>query len=83
VKARRTGPAKSRRPATRRRPHVGVLARVRKACLSLPEAYEKIAWGTPTFRVRDRLDWGVVAGLVRDGCLEIAPKRLRAELEKA
>ncbi len=27
------------------------------------------------------LDWGVVAGLVRDGYLEAAPKRLRAALE--
>ena len=110
---------------------------MRKVCLSLPEAFEKVAWGTPTFRVKDRqfaiyldnhhgdgrlalwckappgaqealvradpdaffvppyvgkagwigidldrgLDWGVVAGLVRDGYLEIAPKRLREELD--
>ena len=27
------------------------------------------------------LEWGVVAGLVRDGYLEAAPKRLRAEAE--
>ena len=27
------------------------LARVRKICLALPEAYEQIAWGAPTFRV--------------------------------
>lgn len=123
---------------TKRRPSRGaVLARVRKVCLSLPEAFEKVAWGTPTFRVKDRqfaiyldnhhgdgrlalwckappgaqealvradpdaffvppyvgkagwigidldrgLDWGVVAGLVRDGYLEIAPKRLREELD--
>ena len=115
----------------------GVLTRVRKICLTLPEAHEKIAWGAPTFRVRDRqfamyldnhhgdgrlalwckappgaqeslvgadpkrffvppyvgtqgwlgiqldkgLDWGVIEGLVRDGYLEIAPKRLRATLE--
>ena len=107
-------------------------------CLSLPEAHEKVAWGAPTFRVKDRqfvmyvdnhhgdgrlalwckappgaqeelvradpdtffvppyvgkggwigieldqgLDWGVVAGLVRDGYLEIAPTRLREELER-
>src|SRR5437867_5901344 len=31
------------------------LARLRKACLALPEATEKIAWGAPTFRVRDKL----------------------------
>jgi hypothetical protein len=118
---------------------VNHLARVRKFCLALPEAHEKIAWGAPTFRVRDKqfvmflenhhgdgriaiwckappgaqealvgadpehffvppyvgpsgwlgihlnkgLDWGVVAGLIRDGYLEAAPKRLRAELEAA
>jgi predicted DNA-binding protein (MmcQ/YjbR family) len=113
------------------------LVRVRKICLALPEAHEKIAWGESTFRVRDRmfvmfannhhgdgriaiwckaapgaqedlvaanpkhffvppyvgkagwlgvrldkkLDWGIVAGLVRDGYLEVAPKRLRSGLE--
>jgi hypothetical protein len=31
------------------------LTRLRKLCLSLPEATEKEAWGTPTFRVRDKL----------------------------
>jgi predicted DNA-binding protein (MmcQ/YjbR family) len=121
----------------RRVSRAAVLARVRKMCLSLPEAHEKVAWGAPTFRVKDRqfvmyvdnhhgdgrlalwckappgaqeelvradpgtffvppyvgksgwigieldqgLDWGVVAGLVRDGYLEIAPPRLRQELE--
>ena len=115
----------------------GALARVRRICLGLPEAHERVAWGAPTFRVRDRqfaiflhnhhgdgrlalwckappgaqealvdadserffvppyvgprgwlgihldkgLDWGVIEGLVRDGYLEIAPKRLRAILE--
>jgi hypothetical protein len=29
--------------------------RLRTICLALPEATEKIAWGEPTFRVRDRL----------------------------
>lgn len=109
------------------------LDRVRKICLALPEAYEKVAWSAPTFRVADRqfamwvdnhhgdgvtgiwckaapgaqeelvgadperffvppyvgkagwvgirldrgLDWNVVAGLVREGYLEVAPKRLR------
>jgi hypothetical protein len=113
------------------------LARVRKICLALPEAHEKVAWGAPTFRVRNKqfamflnnhhgdgrialwckappgaqeilvgadpdrffvppyvgpsgwlgihldkgLDWGVVAGLVRDGYLEVAPKRLRPALK--
>jgi hypothetical protein len=31
------------------------LAHVRDICLALPEAHEKEAWGTPTFRVRDKL----------------------------
>jgi predicted DNA-binding protein (MmcQ/YjbR family) len=109
------------------------LARVRKICLALPEAHEKIAWGAPTFRVKNKqfamylddhhgdgrlalwckaapgaqeelvgsdpkrffvppyvgkagwvgihldkgLDWGVIAGLLREGYLEIAPKKLR------
>jgi len=30
------------------------LARVRAVCLALPEATEKVAWGSPTFRVRDK-----------------------------
>lgn len=28
---------------------------MRSICLSLPEATEKIAWGAPTFRVKDKL----------------------------
>jgi predicted DNA-binding protein (MmcQ/YjbR family) len=31
------------------------LPRLRKLCLALPEATEKIAWGEPTFRVRDKI----------------------------
>ena len=133
-KAAKKTPAR-KTPRTR----AGALARVRKICLALPEAHEKIAWGAPTFRVRDRqfamyldnhhgdgrlalwvkaspgaqealvgadperffvppyvgpagwlglhldrgLDWGVVAGLVRDGYLEAAPKKLRALLDPA
>ena len=112
------------------------LSRVRKICLALPEATEKVAWGEPTWRIRDKLfamfannhhgdgrialwckaapglqedlvaanpkhffvppyvgkagwigihldkglDWGIVAGLVKDGYLEIAPKKPRATL---
>ena len=33
----------------------GSLERVRRLCLSLPEAEEKEAWGEPTFRVRNKL----------------------------
>ena len=31
------------------------LSRIRQICLSFPDATEKIAWGEPTFRVRDKL----------------------------
>ena len=31
------------------------LIRLRTICLALPEATEKLAWGEPTFRVRDKL----------------------------
>lgn len=31
------------------------LERVRKICLAFPEAHEVIAWGAPTFRVRNKL----------------------------
>src|SRR5512147_1805325 len=31
------------------------LSRLRKVCLALPEATEKVAWGEPTFRVRDKI----------------------------
>lgn len=32
-----------------------VLTRLRKACLALPEAHEVEAWGSPTFRVKNKL----------------------------
>ncbi|MES2177286.1 MAG: MmcQ/YjbR family DNA-binding protein [Gemmatimonadota bacterium] len=31
------------------------LARLRKLCLSLPEAHEVEAWGAPTFRVKNKI----------------------------
>ncbi len=31
------------------------LARVRKICLALPEATEKEAWGSPTFRIKNKM----------------------------
>ena len=31
------------------------LSRVRKLCLGLPEAHEVEAWGSPTFRLRNKL----------------------------
>lgn len=31
------------------------LARLRRICLALPDATEKIAWGDPTWRIRDKI----------------------------
>jgi len=31
------------------------LARLRKACLALPEAHEVVAWGEPTFRIKNKI----------------------------
>jgi hypothetical protein len=31
------------------------LERLRRTCLALPEATEKVAWGDPTWRVRNRI----------------------------
>ena len=33
----------------------GPLARLRRICLALPEAHEAVAWGEPTFRVKNKL----------------------------
>lgn len=39
------------------RPHMPPrpIVRLRRLCLALPEAHEAIAWGEPTFRVRNKL----------------------------
>jgi hypothetical protein len=50
---RRAAGRKSR--ATRPPTPAAALARVRQLCASLPETSEKIAWGAPTFRVRDKM----------------------------
>ena len=31
------------------------IVRLRKLCLSLPEAHEVLAWGEPTFRVKNKM----------------------------
>ena len=31
------------------------LLRLRRLCLALPEAHEVVAWGEPTFRIRNRM----------------------------
>jgi hypothetical protein len=51
VARRRSAP---RRSSTGRAPQTPV-ERLRAICLALPEATEKVAWGEPTWRVRDRL----------------------------
>src|SRR5262245_66185138 len=43
-------PVRRRTAASRR-----IIERLRKLCLALPEASEKLAWGEPTWRVKDRL----------------------------
>ena len=43
-------PVRRRTAASRR-----IIERLRELCLALPEATEKLAWGEPTWRVKDRL----------------------------
>lgn len=45
--------ASKKKPTTRT--SADHLKRVRAICLALPETTEKIAWGAPTFRVRNKL----------------------------
>ena len=42
-------------PRPKRSRQTNPLARLREACLALPETHEQIAWGTPTFRVRTKM----------------------------
>lgn len=44
--------ARTRKPPTKPQDAIG---RLRELCLALPEATEKEAWRTPTFRVRDKM----------------------------
>jgi len=51
-------PGRSRPKPTRGTPQTAgrsPLERLRAICLALPEATEKVAWGEPTWRVKDRL----------------------------
>jgi len=47
------------------------LARVRKLCLALPDAWEKEAWKAPTFRVHDRMFAMFVDGHRGDGRIAV------------
>jgi hypothetical protein len=73
------------------------LARIRRICLALPEATEKVAWGSPTFfvppyvgprgwigiRLDRRPNWAVVAALIEEGHRRVAPSpRRRAAASK-
>lgn len=49
------------------------LERLRKICLTLPEATEKEAWGDPTWRVRDRI-FAMQKGNFEGGCPSLWPK---------
>lgn len=63
----RAKPPRQRKASPRARPSTHVnpypslpqapqaLKRVRQICLALPESAEKIAWGAPTFRVKDKI----------------------------
>lgn len=42
------------------------LQRVRKLCLAFPETSEKLAWGHPTFRVRDKI-FATIGAYADDG----------------
>ena len=42
-------------PARKAPPRAKPLAQLRALCLALPEAHEVEAWGTPTFRVRNKI----------------------------
>lgn len=42
-------------PVKKSTPKKSMLTRVRRLCLSLPEATEKLAWGAPTFRAGGRM----------------------------
>jgi hypothetical protein len=44
-----------KRSTPARRAATTPLARVREICLSLPEAHEVESWGTPTFRVNNKI----------------------------
>jgi predicted DNA-binding protein (MmcQ/YjbR family) len=46
--SRKTSPRRARPPRT-------PVDRLRAICLALPDTTEKLAWGEPTWRVRDRL----------------------------
>lgn len=64
------------------------IERVRRICLSLPDATEKEAWGEPTFRVRDKLfamyaDAGNHHGAGSDSLWLNAPMGLQEHLVRA
>jgi hypothetical protein len=49
------------------------LTRVRKLCLALPEAHEVVAWGEPTFRLRNKMFamYADAANHHGDGCAAV------------
>jgi predicted DNA-binding protein (MmcQ/YjbR family) len=55
-----------------------LIDRLRKICLSLPEAVEKETWGHPTFRVRDKIFVGCGVG---DGITTMSAKTVDGEQE--
>ena len=56
------------------------LERVRTLCLGMPEATEKMAWGAPTFRVRNKMFASFAANHHNDGRIALwvhAPEGLQ------
>jgi len=59
------------------------LDETRRLCLSLPETTEKVAWGSPTFRVKDRIFVSFVMNHHGDGRIALwcnAPAGAQEEL---
>ncbi len=59
------------------------IKRVRKICLSLPEVTEKEAWGSPTFRVRNKMFAMYLNNHHNDGRIALwvkAPPGMQAQL---
>ena len=68
------------------KPPVNHLERVRTICLGLPEAEEKIAWGAPTFRIRNKLFATFADNHHKDGRIALwcnAPEGLQEQLVAA
>lgn len=64
--AKKRAPAKKAAPK-KRSAAAAPIERVREICLALPEAHEVEAWGTPTFRVNNKIFAMYSAGMHHSG----------------